>query len=73
MHTNYTELSRRTLGGPLGALVGSISHVMNGLLCSIHTHQVPSFSPSISPGSPVGGHTLGVEEYYMRAGLMFTH
>ena len=40
MHTNYTELSRRTLGGPLGFLVGGISHVMNGLLCSIHTHKV---------------------------------
>jgi len=39
MHTNYSELSRRTLGGAAGALVGIISHVMNALLCSIHTHK----------------------------------
>jgi len=39
MHTNYSELSRRTLGGAAGALVGVISHVMNALLCSIHTHK----------------------------------
>ena len=50
MHTNYTELSRRTLGGPVGALVGGISHVMNGLLCSIHTHKVgPSAWRSCEP------------------------
>ena len=39
MHTNYTELSRRTLPRPAGALVGFVSHVMNSQLCSIPTHK----------------------------------
>lgn len=40
MHTNYAELSRRTLPGPLGVAVGFVSRVMNACLCAVHTHKV---------------------------------
>lgn len=40
MHTNYAELSRRTLPGPLGMAVGFVSRVMNACLCAVHTHKV---------------------------------
>ncbi len=39
MHTNYAELSRRTLPGPLGHAVGFVSRVMNACLCAVHTHK----------------------------------
>jgi hypothetical protein len=36
------ELSRRTLPGPAGVLVGFVSRVMNACLCAVHTHKVMS-------------------------------
>lgn len=40
MHTNYAELSRRTVPGPLGIAIGFVSRVMNACLCAMHTHKV---------------------------------
>jgi digalactosyldiacylglycerol synthase len=49
MHTNYAELSRRTLPGPAGVLVGFVSRVMNACLCAIHTHKIIKLSDAVQP------------------------
>lgn len=49
MHTNYAELSRRTVPGPLGVAIGFVSRVMNACLCSMHTHKVIKLSDAVQP------------------------
>jgi len=74
MHTNYAELSRRTLPGLLGRGVGLISRVMNACLCAVHTHKVIKLSDAVQPlPRQATQYVHGAPECFLKIGDQCSH